>query len=300
MEDKKKEFKVSTLHKFDNDKYYTPDETIEECMELLKETVNIDEVDVVIEPSAGSGAFIPYIEKMFPNAEKIYLDLIPEKEGIKHQDYLEFSYNNNGKKVLTLGNPPYGGDGRSLYRRFYERSCLFSEYIAFILPSNILMHPEYLYEFDLIKAHHLGMVEYYNLEGKSKPVNTAFLIFKRPNNPLGALNREKDILKDYLDYRIVPYNRGSHDKPRSNPENFKKYGSGIVAWGTNLFRTDTVDSHANIMYIDTHRDDIREYFLNFDWHNYYIDNYKKYVNSAPRITRKMVQEVIENRFDDLK
>ena len=45
------------------DKYYTKPEIASQCVELVKEHINILKDDLIIEPSAGNGSFIKNIKK---------------------------------------------------------------------------------------------------------------------------------------------------------------------------------------------------------------------------------------------
>ena len=49
------------------DKYYTNSITVELCLKKIKEYININEHDIIIEPSAGNGAFINGIKEMCNN-----------------------------------------------------------------------------------------------------------------------------------------------------------------------------------------------------------------------------------------
>lgn len=147
--------------KFEHDKYYTPKDIVDKCMEILKQTINTQEIDCVIEPSQGNGQFINAIESTF-DSDKFYLDLIPQHEGVKEQDYLEYNIEEiqGYKNILVLGNPPYG-TRNTLSLRFFKKSIQFQEYVAFILPISQLDNINSLYEYDLIKSVDLGSVEYY-------------------------------------------------------------------------------------------------------------------------------------------
>ncbi len=68
------------------DKFYTKDDIVKFCLDIVSEKISIKENDLIIEPSAGNGSFIKGIEKL-SNYFKFY-DIEPEHEKITKQDYL--------------------------------------------------------------------------------------------------------------------------------------------------------------------------------------------------------------------
>ena len=116
------------------DKFYTKPIIVNQCIHLVKSKLNISENDLIIEPSAGNGSFIPMI-KTLTNNYKFY-DLEPENNEIKKQDYLELDYNIfKNKKIHVIGNPPFGRQS-SLAIKFIKKSCEFASSISFILPKS--------------------------------------------------------------------------------------------------------------------------------------------------------------------
>ena len=119
------------------DKFYTSSTIVNKCMELIKEKINIQEIDLCIEPSAGNGSFINSIKSLF-NHYKFY-DLEPENDEIIKKDYLEYDYNTINKepnsKVHIIGNPPFGRQS-SLAIKFIKKSCEYCDSISFILPKS--------------------------------------------------------------------------------------------------------------------------------------------------------------------
>ena len=118
------------------DKYYTKPDIVEQCINLIKQYLVISKNDLIIEPSAGNGAFISNIKKL-SNHFKFY-DLEPENDDIIKQNFLEFDYNDiktKYKKIHIIGNPPFGRQA-SLAIKFIKRCCEFSNTISFILPKS--------------------------------------------------------------------------------------------------------------------------------------------------------------------
>jgi len=116
------------------DKYYTNPIIVELCLTKIKEYININEDDIIIEPSAGNGAFINGIKEMCNNT--FFFDLEPEHESIIKQDYLLWKHHNLPKiSIHVIGNPPFGRQS-SLAIKFIKKSCEYAESISFILPKS--------------------------------------------------------------------------------------------------------------------------------------------------------------------
>uniref|UniRef100_A0A6C0DWV0 Uncharacterized protein n=1 Tax=viral metagenome TaxID=1070528 RepID=A0A6C0DWV0_9ZZZZ len=120
------------------DKFYTKKETVDYIFELFKEYITPNNNDIIIEPSAGNGAFINAIKSLKCNYE--FYDLEPEHEEIIKQDYLLYNASANAsanpdKKIHILGNPPFGRQS-SLAIKFIKKSCEFCSSISFVLPKS--------------------------------------------------------------------------------------------------------------------------------------------------------------------
>lgn len=117
------------------DKYYTNPKIAQRCCSIISKKIQIDyEDDMIIEPSAGNGAFIQPIKKLCKN--NLFLDISPENKTIKKQDFLTFYPEDNVyRKIHVIGNPPFGFKG-SMAIKFIKRACTFCNTISFILPKS--------------------------------------------------------------------------------------------------------------------------------------------------------------------
>ena len=117
------------------DKYYTKQSVAKECIENVKKYISIQPDDIVIEPSAGSGVFIPYIKSLTDHCQ--FYDIQPEHPEILLQDYLLFTIkeSDSSKKIHVIGNPPFGRQS-SIAIKFVKKSCEFADSICFILPKS--------------------------------------------------------------------------------------------------------------------------------------------------------------------
>ena len=112
------------------DKYYTKKEVARQCLKELGDLSR--RYDFVIEPSAGDGAFYDEIE----HENKIGMDIAPCHKEIIQQDWLKYSVGSERKRVLVVGNPPFG-QYHKLSSAFISHALSFSsvQTIAFILPN---------------------------------------------------------------------------------------------------------------------------------------------------------------------
>ena len=209
------------------DKFYTKKEVALYCINLLKQYITINIDDLVIEPSAGNGAFIDAIKSLRCNYE--FYDLEPEHEEIIKQDYLlsntNTNTNTNSQKIHILGNPPFGRQS-SLAIKFIKKSCEFCASISFILPKSFKkdslkktfpLNYHLLYEIDLPeksflvnKQEHdvpcifqIWIKKTYNREVSEKLEPHNFIFVKKTNNPS-------------ISFRRVGVNAGTIDVNSSN------------------------------------------------------------------------------------
>ena len=164
-----------------------------------KEIIGEDNITEYIEPSAGNGVFLDYL----PRGTLAY-DIEPENERITKQDYLTLDLEYKKGRCI-IGNPPYGRTGKGSVR-FFNKSVLLSDYIAFILPITQLNNNYDFYKFDFIHSEDLGMHHYSN-----RDLHCCLNIYKR--NFSGQLNKReihelKDIeIRDYQRTRVTTHKR---------------------------------------------------------------------------------------------
>lgn len=119
------------------DKFYTKPDVVEICIAKIKEMLPICNVnDLIIEPSAGNGAFISGI-KTLTNHYRFY-DIDPENIEIAKQDYLDLDislFRDRYTKIHCLGNPPFGRQSSTAIQ-FIKKSATYCDSISFILPKS--------------------------------------------------------------------------------------------------------------------------------------------------------------------
>jgi hypothetical protein len=109
------------------DQFYTKEEVAKKCYETFKTKINIDNYDIILEPSAGKGSFF----KLLPVNKREGIDLVPKYDGILKKNFFEYIPKN--KKYITIGNPPFGRVS-SIAIKFFNKAAEFSDVIAFIIP----------------------------------------------------------------------------------------------------------------------------------------------------------------------
>ncbi|MDA9846994.1 hypothetical protein N9C10_03610 [Flavobacteriaceae bacterium] len=108
------------------DKFYTLPHISKKCIDSIE---NWNKWGLVVEPSAGDGSFLNQI----PTKKKIGLDILPEHTDVLQQDFFSYSPPENTKKILVIGNPPFGKVS-SLAIRFFNHAAEWADMIAFIIP----------------------------------------------------------------------------------------------------------------------------------------------------------------------
>ena len=214
------------------DKYYTKRSVVDLCMNEVKNNITISKNDLIIEPSAGNGAFLENI-KVLTNYNLFY-DLEPENSEIIKQDYLEINPDNFKKqysKIHIIGNPPFGRQS-SLAIKFIKKSCEFCDTISFILPKSFkkdslkkhfpnMFH--LVFEFDLPEKSFLVDNVEYNVESifqiwekrdynrqiveKLKPTN--FVFVKKIEEPDISFRRV-GVYSGKIDKNILDQSEQSH------------------------------------------------------------------------------------------
>ena len=82
--------KRSGLSRDTIDKFYTTEESVKLCIKMFSDTIKVTSNSLCVEPSAGNGAFIDSIKRLFSN--RIFYDLKPEHDEIIEQDFMSVDY----------------------------------------------------------------------------------------------------------------------------------------------------------------------------------------------------------------
>ena len=120
------EFNKINLNKLDQ--FYTKKYVAEKYYNVLEKKINLNNYDILLEPSAGTGSFY----NLFPDKKRKGFDLEPKCKGVEKLDFFNFKPDKN-KTYAVIGNPPFGKVS-SMAIKFFNYSACFSDLIAFIIP----------------------------------------------------------------------------------------------------------------------------------------------------------------------
>lgn len=109
------------------DQYYTSSTLASYFMDKIKSILPYSKYDILLEPSAGTGSFFSLLD-----SRRIGLDLDPKYPEVQNMNFYEFSPP-NGKRILTIGNPPFGKNSSEAVK-FFNNAAKFSEAICFVIP----------------------------------------------------------------------------------------------------------------------------------------------------------------------
>ena len=124
-------FQDTGLNRNKLDKFYTKKDISMKLIKKILELLKIEKKDKIIEPSAGDGAFMKYLEEKGYNI--IGYDIEPEYDNIIKTDFLKLKIKD--KDIHYIGNPPFGRQS-SLARKFIKKCCKNAKSISFILPKS--------------------------------------------------------------------------------------------------------------------------------------------------------------------
>jgi predicted RNA methylase len=110
------------------DQFYTDPVYAEQFLIKIGQTVDLDQFDHLLEPSAGTGSFYNLLD----TNKRIGLDLDPKALGVIQTDFFDWIPPAD-KKIITIGNPPFGKNA-ALAVKFFNRAAEFSDVIAFVIP----------------------------------------------------------------------------------------------------------------------------------------------------------------------
>ena len=191
---KKKNKQNTGLKRKTIDKYYTTTKVVDQCINIIKNNLDIKNNDLIIEPSAGNGSFMNGIKSLCHNYK--FFDLKPENKEIIKQDYLKYQYTKTKdiNKIHVIGNPPFGRQS-SLAIKFIKKSCEYCDSISFILPKS--------FKKESLKKH---FNLYFHLIYEIDLNKNSFLVDNIPYDvPCVFQIWEKKKIKRYIPIKLKPY-----------------------------------------------------------------------------------------------
>ena len=112
------------------EQYYTPRETVRECMRIVDE-VKVGKV--YLEPAGGTGMFVSEIRER--GCEVVSYDIEPKAEGIQRTENFLGEDLSHLSEVITVTNPPFGR-ANSLCVPFFNKCAEVSDVIGFLVPKS--------------------------------------------------------------------------------------------------------------------------------------------------------------------
>lgn len=205
------------------DQFYTKDDVAARCYSTLCERINIEEYDVLLEPSAGKGAFF----KLLPESKRAGVDLEPKYDGVVKQNFFDYIPQTN-KTYIVLGNPPFGRVS-SLAVKFFNHAAEFADIIAFIIPrtfKRVSLQNQLNLNFRLVYCDDLSLNPCC-FEPKMS-AKCCFQIWERSDVPRYLTVYRKE----HKDFAFVPY--GPMDaKKQPTPPQLALFDFAIRAYGSN-------------------------------------------------------------------
>jgi hypothetical protein len=205
------------------DQFYTKDDVAESCYTDLYQRIDVDKFDVLVEPSAGCGAFF----KLLPENKREGLDIEPKYSGVVKMDFFAFKFQPN-KEYLVIGNPPFGRVCSQAVK-FFNHAAQFAKVIAFIIPrtfKRVSLQNQLNLNFQVIFSKDLPL----------KPccfepamnAKCCFQIWKRSDTP-----REIVIYpKTHPDFNFISYGQmDANNQP--TPPDLSLFDFAIREYGTN-------------------------------------------------------------------
>lgn len=186
------------------DKYYTKPSLAQTYIDTFFEIVKPCDSDLVVEPSAGDGAFSNILKD---TCNLLSYDIEPKQPYITELDFLSIDTDMfDGVKVHCIGNPPFGRSG-NLAKQFVKKCCEFAHTVSFILPKSFKkpscyrtfpMHFHKVYQEDCPKKSFI-------VNGKEYNAQCVFQIWVRKD-----IERPKEVVIRPVGYTFVKKHKQPH------------------------------------------------------------------------------------------
>lgn len=266
------------MAKIENDKYYTSSDLAKYCVEKTKEIIGEQNITEYIEPSAGSGVFLDYLDKPY-----LAYDIEPEDDRIKKQDYLSLDLDYKKGRCI-IGNPPFG-KSNYISVKFFKKSILLADYISFIQPITQLNNNLYMYEFDMIHSEDLKL-QYYS----ERKIHCCLNIYRRPTH---GYNSKPNFELEDVKINTVARSTTRNDKI---PEN---YDFSIVPYGSSVGKICEYEGqYCRQLYFviknKLFKDKVRDVIESADWKSMCK------INSAPNISIWQIYKYLKEQIPELE
>jgi hypothetical protein len=155
--------------------YWTAPGLAQRCVDFAADVLSFDRFELLIDPSAGRGAFLT----LLPADKRIAVDISPQHPEVRRGDFLSWAPPRALGPTLTIGNPPFGQRG-ALAMAFIVRAAAYSEAFAFVLPRSF---NKYTFQNRVPPQFHLlgsfDCDEFCSEDGRPKQVRAVFQVWER-------------------------------------------------------------------------------------------------------------------------
>lgn len=155
--------------------YFTSPVLARTSIALVHEHFPLDTFELIVEPSAGDGAFLDAL----PVDRRVGIDINPRRSDLVERDFLRWFPDDPTQRILVIGNPPFG-QRAALAIRFMAHAATFADVIAFILPRSFnkdTFQNRVPSDFHLVASRDCDDV--FAIEGRDHHVRTVFQIWER-------------------------------------------------------------------------------------------------------------------------
>lgn len=167
------------------EQFFTPIDTAQQCVELVRDLIDLTHVELYVEPSAGDGVFF----ELLPPGQRVGIDIEPRHPEIVRSDFFDWRCELPPERVLIIGNPPFGQRG-ALAMKFLNYALTLADTVAFIVPRSF---QKFTFLNRVSTTHELvamqPLVVPYRTDKGTTVVNTVFQVWRRGVEPRPLIER---------------------------------------------------------------------------------------------------------------
>ncbi len=251
---------MSTKRTVVHEQFFTTEAVVARCFNRISQHFALEDFSVIVEPSAGAGAFFDKL----PTATRHGIDIDPPRDDLIRQDFLEWRAPEAGPgQTLVIGNPPFGQRAQ-LAVLFLKKACSFADVVAFILPRSF---KKYTFQNRVPRNFHLlssdDVEDFQKPDGSPVQVKAVFQVWEKRSSL-----RELELPpNDHHDFEL----KHAHLSRTSAVELAglrAHYDFAIAQVGSNFLPRDVDEiEKGSYWFVRGKRDGLRDLFtkLNFDF-----------------------------------
>jgi predicted RNA methylase len=148
--------------------------------------------DLIVDPSAGSGVFLPFLRQQFPDTKIKAYDIDPvgarDAMSIKERDFLMETDNvdvskplyGNYKSIAVCTNPPFGSKSK-VAKQFFKKASTFASVIALVLSASFAKQSmQSDIDRNWFLVHQIDFIDgTFEVNGKDKHFQTVFQVWEK-------------------------------------------------------------------------------------------------------------------------